>query len=61
VALPDGRALAFKVEDGATRVLGPVLERVLRRAGLDAPVLERIGRAPLLGGGREVGAIRAAF
>ncbi|MDH6226317.1 L-asparaginase II [Streptomyces sp. MJP52] len=61
VALPDGRALAFKVEDGATRVLGPVLERVLRRAGLDAPVLERIGHAPLLGGGREVGAIRAAF
>ncbi len=61
VALPDGRALAFKVEDGATRALGPVLERVLRMAGVDAPVLERVGHAPLLGGGREVGAIRAAF
>ncbi|NYV78644.1 asparaginase, partial [Streptomyces sp. UH6] len=59
VALPDGRALAFKVEDGATRALGPVLERVLRRAGVDAPVLERVGHAPLLGGGREVGVIRA--
>ncbi|MGW0603541.1 asparaginase [Streptomyces sp. NPDC002644] len=61
VALPDGRALAFKVEDGATRALGPVLARALRRAGVDSPVLERIGHAPLLGGGREVGAIRAAF
>ncbi len=61
VALPDGRALAFKVEDGATRALGPVLARALRLAGVDAPVLERIGRAPLLGGGREVGSVRAVF
>jgi L-asparaginase II len=61
VALPDGRALAFKVDDGATRALGPVLARVLRLAGVESPVLERIGHAPLLGGGREVGAIRAAF
>ncbi|MBD0425011.1 asparaginase [Streptomyces sp. TRM S81-3] len=61
VALPDGRALAFKVEDGATRTLGPVLARALTLMGVDAPVVERIGRAPLLGGGREVGEIRAAF
>ncbi|MEV5434934.1 asparaginase [Streptomyces sp. NPDC052682] len=61
VALPDGRALAFKVEDGAARALGPVLARALERMGVDAPVLERIGRAPLLGGGREVGEVRAAF
>lgn len=61
VALPDGRALAFKVEDGAVRALGPVLARALRLAGVEADVLERIGRAPLLGGGREVGEIRAAF
>ncbi|MEU6808952.1 asparaginase [Streptomyces sp. NPDC046831] len=61
VALPDGRALAFKVEDGATRALGPVLARALALLGVDAPVLGRIGRAPLLGGGREVGEIRAAF
>ncbi|MER6693325.1 asparaginase [Streptomyces minutiscleroticus] len=61
VALPDGRALAFKVEDGATRALGPVLARALRLLGVDAPVLDRIGRAPLLGAGREVGEIRAAF
>ncbi|MGW1026160.1 asparaginase [Streptomyces sp. NPDC002577] len=61
VALPDGRALAFKVEDGATRALGPVLARALALTGVDAPVLERIGHAPLWGGGREVGAVRAAF
>ncbi|MFE0929893.1 asparaginase [Streptomyces mutabilis] len=61
VALPDGRALAFKVEDGATRALGPVLARALTLLGVEGPVVDRIGRAPLLGGGREVGEIRAAF
>jgi L-asparaginase II len=61
VALPDGRALAFKIDDGATRALGPVLARALTLMGLNVPVLERIGHAPLLGGGQEVGEIRAAF
>ncbi|GHK02888.1 asparaginase [Streptomyces sp. Y2F8-2] len=61
VALPDGRALAFKIDDGATRTLGPVLSRALTLMGVEAPVLQRIGRAPLLGGGREVGEIRAVF
>ncbi|MGR6971276.1 asparaginase [Streptomyces cynarae] len=61
VALPDGRALAFKIDDGATRTLGPVLARALTLMGVQAPVVQRIGRAPLLGGGREVGEIRAAF
>ncbi|MGW7055545.1 asparaginase [Streptomyces sp. NPDC054887] len=61
VALPDGRALAFKVDDGATRALGPVLARALRRLGVDVPVVERIGRSPLMGGAAEVGEIRAAF
>ncbi|GAB2753002.1 asparaginase [Streptomyces bullii] len=61
VALPDGRALAFKVEDGSGRALGPVLARALTVMGIDAPVVDRIGRAPLLGGGREVGETRAVF
>jgi L-asparaginase II len=61
VALPNGRALAFKVDDGATRALGPVLARALNLMGIDAPVVDRIGKAPLLGGGREVGEIRAVF
>ncbi|GAA3002950.1 asparaginase [Streptomyces fulvorobeus] len=61
VALADGRALAFKIDDGATRALGPVLARVLELLGVDAPVVSRIGRAPLLGGSAEVGGVRAAF
>ncbi|WP_329339465.1 asparaginase [Streptomyces sp. NBC_01352] len=61
VALPDGRALAFKVEDGGGRALGPVLGRALELMGVDSPVVERIGRAPLEGGGRVVGEVRAAF
>jgi len=61
VALPDGRALAFKVDDGGLRALGPVLARALSLMGVESPVVERIGRAPLLGGAVEVGEIRAAF
>ncbi|MGW7079223.1 asparaginase [Streptomyces sp. NPDC054866] len=60
-ALPDGRALAFKVDDGGIRALGPVLARALRLAGVEEDVLARVGRAPLLGGAVEVGEIRAAF
>lgn len=61
VALPDGRALAFKIDDGATRALGPVLARALEQLGVLGPVLARIGDAPLLGGGVKVGEVRAAF
>ncbi|MFD5873350.1 asparaginase [Streptomyces sp. NPDC060322] len=61
LALPDGRALAFKIDDGSTRALGPVLARSLELLGVDAPVVSRIGRSPLLGGEAEVGEIRAAF
>lgn len=61
LALPDGRALAFKIDDGATRTLGPVLARVLRGLGVDDPVLARIEDVPLHGGGSRVGEIRAAF
>lgn len=59
LALPDGRALAFKVDDGATRVLGPVLARTLERMGVNSPVLARLADAPLLGGAERVGEIRA--
>ncbi|MFJ4489848.1 asparaginase [Streptomyces diastaticus] len=61
LALPDGRALAFKVDDGATRALGPVLARLLERWGHGGETAARIGRAPLMGGAAEVGEIRAAF
>ncbi|MFJ9821740.1 asparaginase [Streptomyces sp. NPDC101151] len=61
VALPDGRALALKIEDGSARALGPVLARALGLLGVTAPVINRVGRLPLLGGGREVGEIRTVF
>lgn len=59
VALPDGRALAFKLEDGAGRARGPITAAVLATLGVRGPVLERLAEAPLHGGGRPVGEVRA--
>jgi L-asparaginase II len=61
VALPDGRALAFKIDDGADRARGPVLAATLARLGIDSPVLARIADSPVLGRGEPVGEVRAAF
>ncbi|MEU0668988.1 asparaginase [Streptomyces lavendulocolor] len=61
VALADGRALAFKIDDGSGRATGPVLARALRILGVDSPVVDRIADVPLLGGGQRVGEVRAAF
>lgn len=60
-ALPDGTAVALKVQDGAERARPVVLAEALRRLGLDADVLDEVGRHRLLGGGRPVGEVRAAF
>jgi L-asparaginase II len=62
VALPDGRALAFKIDDGGVRAVAPVLGRALADLGVDAPVVSRLlDASPLLGRGEPVGAVRAAF
>ncbi|MFD9688284.1 asparaginase [Kitasatospora sp. NPDC059088] len=63
VALADGRALAFKIDDGSERARGPVLAAALRRLGVTGAddAVERIGAAPLFGGGAPVGEVRAAF
>ena len=67
VALPDGRAFALKVDDGAARVrpvlMAAALERsgVLDEAGVDADAVRRTGRFDVLGGGEPVGEIRACF
>ncbi|WP_226961575.1 MULTISPECIES: asparaginase [Streptomyces] len=58
VALPDGRAFAFKVEDGSARASGVLAARVLAALGVDAP---GVPGAPVLGGGEPVGEVRAAF
>jgi L-asparaginase II len=60
-ALPDGRAVTLKVEDGAQRARPPVMVAALRALGVDAAVLDELAEAPLLGGGEPVGAVRAAF
>jgi L-asparaginase II len=57
-ALPDGRAMAVKVEDGAMRPLPVMLAGVLRRWGQDGDVIARWAAPPILGGGRQVGEIR---
>ncbi|MDQ4007956.1 MAG: asparaginase [Actinomycetota bacterium] len=61
VALPDGRAVALKVEDGGVRARPVVMAAALRRLGVDHPVLDELAEHPVLGGGRRVGAVRAAF
>ncbi len=67
VALPDGRALALKTDDGAGRVrpvlMAAALERsgVLDDVGVDAEAVRGTGVVTLLGGGKPVGEIRAVF
>lgn len=57
-ALPDGRAFALKVDDGADRPRPLVATAVLRSFGVEAAVLDRYDVAPLLGGGTPVGEVR---
>jgi L-asparaginase II len=65
-ALADGRAGAFKIEDGAARGRVPVTVALLRRLGVDAEpgvdraALDALATSPVTGGGRVVGEIRAA-
>lgn len=61
VALADGRALAFKVDDGQARARGPVLAAALRELGVDGEVRPALAACPVLGGGAQVGEVRAVF
>ena len=67
VGLPDGRAVALKTDDGAARVRPVLMAEALRRLGVadlpgvDMAEVEATGEVPLLGGGRPVGIIRAAW
>ncbi|HET6877215.1 MAG TPA: asparaginase, partial [Jatrophihabitans sp.] len=56
-ALPDGRAFAAKVADGAARALPPVLAAVLAHWGCTGPAVRRWSSELVLGGGKPVGAI----
>ncbi|AVH60399.1 MULTISPECIES: asparaginase [Streptomyces] len=59
-ALPDGRAVAVKISDGADRARVPVAAAALARCGIDPAALAAFAGAPLLGGGAVVGNIRPA-
>ncbi|MFF7882637.1 asparaginase [Streptomyces sp. NPDC020794] len=59
-ALPDGRAVAVKIADGANRARGPVAAAALARAGVAPALLAEFGSVPLLGGGAVVGGLRPA-
>ncbi|MEU6524709.1 asparaginase [Streptomyces sp. NPDC046924] len=59
-ALPDGRAVAVKISDGAGRARGPVTAAALARAGVEPALLTGFAGEPLLGGGRPVGDVRTA-
>jgi L-asparaginase II len=60
-ALPDGRAAALKIDDGAQRARPPVMAALLRALGVDAPVLDEMAETPLLGAGVPVGAVRCVL
>jgi L-asparaginase II len=57
-ALPDGRTIALKIDDGGQRARSPVMVAALRRLGVDVSALDEFATAPLLGGGERVGEIR---
>ena len=65
VALPDGRAIATKTDDGAPRarpvLMAALLEGigVTEEPGVDGDAVRRTGEAVLLGGGKPVGRIQA--
>jgi L-asparaginase II len=58
VALPDGHAVALKIDDGSVRARPVVMAAALRRLGVDHPVLEEQSEHVLYGGGEPVGAVR---
>lgn len=58
-ALPDGRAVALKLADGAVAPRVPVLLAALERSGVDVSRASHLRTAPVMGGGRPVGELRA--
>jgi L-asparaginase II len=57
----DGRAVAVKIDDGASRARVPVLVAALRALGVDAPVFAELEITAVLGHGDPVGAVRAVI
>jgi L-asparaginase II len=60
-ALPDGRAVAVKIEDGAGRGRAPVIVAALERLGVDIEPVAGLRTAAVLGHGEPVGQLRATL
>ena len=59
IAMPDGRAIALKIADGANRARPPVMKSALQRLGIDiSNVDERAFASPIMGHGSVVGSVR---
>ncbi|MEI6495937.1 MAG: asparaginase [Actinomycetota bacterium] len=58
-ALPDGRAVALKIADGANRARPPVMVAALARLGIDVAAVAPLVEEHLYGHGHVVGNVRA--
>ncbi len=57
-ALPDGRAIALKIADGANRARPPVMVAALARMGVDITAVAPLVEEKIMGHGRQVGVVR---
>ena len=61
VALPDGRTVALKIEDGGDRARPVLMAAALARLGIDSAEVAATGSHPLYGGGVVVGELRSVL
>jgi L-asparaginase II len=61
VALPDGRAIALKIDDGYPRARPVVMAEALRRMGIEDEAVNATGIVLLYGGAQPVGDLRPVF
>ncbi|HEU4676181.1 MAG TPA: asparaginase, partial [Motilibacteraceae bacterium] len=57
-ALPDGSAVALKIEDGADRPRHALLVQALRGLGAASPALDAVATTPVVHLGRSAGTVR---
>jgi L-asparaginase II len=57
-ALPDGSAVAVKIDDGSLRAVEPAVVAGLRRMGATSSVLDDLAESAVLGRGERVGSVR---
>jgi L-asparaginase II len=59
IAMPDGRAIALKISDGANRARPPVMKFALQALGIDVSNVDaRAFESPIMGHGNVVGSVR---